>query len=93
MEVYFESMTKVVYSRRPWEQLIIRVWRNEIDEIGEEEMQTKNNAEIHEALMKLNLINHSKKEIAEWLLQIDRMNAVEVLDHTGFGVVLYKDWP
>lgn len=32
-------------------------------------------------------------EIARAVLNLERVNAVEVTDMTGFGDVLYKDWP
>jgi len=32
-------------------------------------------------------------EIAKAILALDRINAVEVIDLSGFGEVLYKDWP
>jgi len=32
-------------------------------------------------------------EIAEAVLALDRVNAVEITDLAGFGEVLYKDWP
>ena len=32
-------------------------------------------------------------EIAKAILAIDHVNAVEITDLSGFGEVLYKDWP
>lgn len=89
MEIYLESMTKLVHKVEPWKELTIRCWRQE--ENYTPETNHKNAKDIGVALSKL--ATKDLKEIAEWLLQIDRMNAVEVIDQGGFGIVLYKDWP
>jgi hypothetical protein len=32
-------------------------------------------------------------KLAQAVLDLDRVNACEVVDFTGYGEVLYKDWP
>ena len=35
----------------------------------------------------------SQLELAKAILELPRVNAVEIVDMAGFGEVLYKDWP
>lgn len=36
---------------------------------------------------------NQKKELADVLIKFEGVNAVEVLDASGNGIVVYKDWP
>ncbi len=94
MEIYIESMTKVIV---PWAGLVIRCWRQE--DMIDDKTNKKNQEELR--LFVLNKDNsdlfsiggNSCYPIAEAVLKLERMNAVEVLDGAGNGVVLYRDWP
>lgn len=72
----------------------VRCWRQESDYNEDIEIQTSD--EIRDVLMEFEPKIHSvtKKDIAVRLLEIDRMNAVEVLDNeSSDGLVVYADWP
>lgn len=82
MNILRESMTKVSYNS--W---TIRVWR-EI-ELG----KTENRTEIRNRAVDATLCHKTEEEIAKYVLELDRVNAVEVLNFKGEGEVLYRDWP
>lgn len=91
MNIYFESMTKIIFHAEPWRVLNIRCWRQE-DNYENENTDAKNKEEIEAALKGIE--NKTNKiDVANHLLKIERMNAVEVLDDKGNGPVVYKDWP
>lgn len=92
MEALIESMTKLVVhpvKNKPWKEFSIRMWRQELAFSDCLCGTTREEA--------LKVILDSKTEekmaIATLLLKMDRMNAVEVLDETSNGCVMYKDWP
>lgn len=89
MEIYIESMGKFFHRVAPWLTYTIRLWRQEHD------YEDKNSEESIKAAADAikDLKTEDKKEIAEAILKVDRMNAVEVVDEQNFGCVLYKDWP
>lgn len=89
MEIYIESMGKFFHRVAPWSTYTIRLWRQESN------YDDKNSEESIKAAADAikDLKTEDKKEIAEAILKVDRMNAVEVLDGTGNGVIFYKDWP
>jgi hypothetical protein len=98
MEILIESMTRLVIMPAPGRQFIIRLWRQEekySDAIRQRTLlQAAALAEgftypINGKLTEL----PDKCEVAKVLLGMERMNAVEVLDESGEGVVVYKDWP
>jgi ABC-type lipoprotein export system ATPase subunit len=95
MELYYESMTKVVHQLEPWWQVTIRCWRHEEvfydDKVGD--VDDKNVEEIMKSLKELKKEGQSKAVIANHLIKMERMNAVEVIDQQGSGCVVYKDWP
>lgn len=68
---------------------VIRCWRQEDSPDFDVE---DNQVAIYNALQGTSptLTDH---EIALTVLQLDRVNAVEVLNRFGCGVVLYKNWP
>lgn len=89
MEIYIESMGKFFHRVAPWLTYTIRLWRQELN------YEDKNSEESIKAAADAikDLKTEDKKEIAETILKVDRMNAVEVLDETGNGICTYKDWP
>lgn len=92
MNIYLESMTKVIFSPMPWKQFIIRCWRQE--SFVDNETDDRNRTDIYGVLALLD--ERDKKDrsvIAKKLLELELMNAVEVIEENGNGVVLYKDWP
>lgn len=82
--IYIESMTKVTDIEK---NLAVRCWRHELNK---DYNPTSNKREITEVLAQEYPTAYAA---AEAVLEIDRMNAVEILDSDGNGVVLYKDWP
>ena len=82
MKILIETMTRIETPR-----FAIRVWSQ-----GELVPEDANEliASVRERVRKGWV---SDKEVAEFILQRPRTNAVEVLDHAGNGPVLYKDWP
>lgn len=92
MELYHESMTKVIFQLQPWEQVTIRCWRQEPD-YKDQETDNQNVADVMAALKEIKKEEATKRVLAEHLIKLDRMNAVEVLDQQGLGPVIYKDWP
>lgn len=89
MEIYIESMAKFIHQVAPWKHYTIRCWRHESD--YEDGRSIESIGAATSAIRDLKTEN--KKEIAETILKLDRMNAVEVLDETGCGICTYKDWP
>lgn len=86
MKVLIESMTRIEM-RKP--NVVIRVWRQEesFDTMNRHSTQ----GDVMNALSATEL--NGFNEIASAVLALERVNAVEVLDQYGDGVVLYKDWP
>lgn len=91
MELYNESMTKVMFQLQPWEQLMIRCWRHEPD--YQQNTDSQNTIDVMNALKEINKKEADKLSIANHLIKLERMNAVEVLDAQNSGPVVYKDWP
>jgi hypothetical protein len=77
-----ESMTRVTLPNK----MYIRVWRQE-----NELKATYDNNDIHR-LCKLNTYM-SPEQLAEKVCTLPRINAVEVLDADGSGLLIYPDWP
>lgn len=92
MELYYESMTKVIFQLQVWNQLTIRCWRQEPD-YKDEETDSKNLSDIQNALKEIKKDEATKLSIANHLIKLERMNAVEVLDAQFSGPLVYKDWP
>ena len=88
MKVLIESMTKVA-QKYGVHDYTIRVWREEPSD--QQSYRTRTQGEILDALHATKYI--TTFETASGLLALDRVSAVEVVDETGCGVVLYKDWP
>lgn len=84
MKVLIESMT-----RYKFQGFTVRCWREE--ESFSMEAQRITFRDINIAINGVG--SYDENTIAETLIKLDRMNAVEVLDKRGQGVVLYKNWP
>lgn len=87
---YIESVTSLKVHISGLE---VRVWREESDY----DYRTSPIAQddLHEALIE-KLTNENagnRKAIADILFEVERVNAVEVKDKEGNGIVLYKNWP
>ncbi len=88
MTVLIESMTKIVF-----QNCKIRMWKQE-KEYSFQELANENllKGKAEEAFKSMGYLN--KGEIAISLLKsIENVNAIEVVDHSGNGVVLYSNWP
>lgn len=86
MANYIESMTRF---KLPG--LTIRIWREENDNVADPNTFDKP-LDLQEALDKLDL-EKSFYEMAKKLLELAKVNAVEILDPAGDGIVIYKNWP
>src|SRR5688572_30649073 len=95
-EILTESMTRYCYRPSPARFYWIRLWRQETIYVDEDSESVRNEA-IRILDARKRFVNDKgekeKYEMAMTLIQIDRMNAVEVVDEKGDGVVVYKDWP
>ena len=84
MSILIESMTKII--RGPY---TIRIWREEKEYFSLIEITKELNKEFDTIWfedIKMSTLSRS-------LLEIDRVNAVEVLDKDGNGCVFYSNWP
>lgn len=91
MNVLVESITPLILGNGLFH---IRVWRQESESSYTQEESRKN------LLNQINDIwfNKCKKcptqqQLGLWILEIRRVNAVEIKDNNGEGLVLYTDWP
>lgn len=84
MDILCESITPLI--RGPFH---IRVWREEKDP------HNYNVSDLIAEITKMSITHNDRVGvIAERILELDRVNAVEVVDITSHrGVVLYADWP
>lgn len=73
----------------------MRVWREERLDGGphREPGRTTLDADIVNTLARFTQLASSPLEIAKTVLELPRINAVEITDFAGHGEVLYKDWP
>ena len=84
-----ESMTKLRFS--PWR---VRVWRTEVSV-----EDYYHNDDLEAAVLEMAAIKAKHRQevrvsdLAKCLLSLDRVNAVEVVDEKGNGIVLYREWP
>ena len=81
-----ESMTSATIREHGWS---VRVWRDE-DELHE----SYDNSDIHDLVEE---IDYSARAImvviVHAIMELPRVSAVEVKDHLGNGIVLYREWP
>jgi hypothetical protein len=75
-----ESMTPIKYGIYS-----VRIWRQEELSGPIDNQDLINVASQYEIA--------SCQDLADLLIDLPRVNAVEVLDVKGFGVVLYNNWP
>jgi hypothetical protein len=83
MNLYYESMTKIQFGT--W---TIRIWRK-IDSLD----HTYRDVDIYLALNSGDPVKGDIRDLFGKLLSCERVNAVEILDPSGHGNVVYKDWP
>jgi hypothetical protein len=90
MTIYTESMTKLYLH-----DLTIRAWRQETEPESTETNYSKEVADLlvekYESIPEESPVSFS--DIAKIFLEIERMNAIEIVNSQGDGVVVYKDWP
>ena len=88
-----ESMTKLQFP-----EYTVRVWREEAN------ADTLKNSRNEVIVLVKGLFGHIGDnfgsvadkdcyQVAKRILRLDNVNAVEVVDDAGAGVVLYKNWP
>jgi len=53
----------------------------------------KTDDDVHNAIQRFVQLPASMLDVAKGILELPRVNAVEIIDMAGFGEVLYKDWP
>lgn len=73
----------------------VRVWREE-DQVKDcYDQKDLSSACVNYELRVIteNDFQPSNAELAEILIQLPRVNAVEVKDERGMGIVLYREWP
>jgi hypothetical protein len=80
MNRQLESMTK-----GNTERFTVRVWRTE------DSFDVINNSDIESEIKKCHYYQ-TPQQVAEDLEKIPRVAAVEVLDTSGNGVLVYPDW-
>jgi hypothetical protein len=78
-----ESMTKAAL----WDDLIIRVWRNE-----NELRDNYDNSDIYRVLQELAPYKPKSDLIASTISNLERVSAVEILNRHGNGILIYPDW-
>jgi len=81
MNLLYESMTRI-----QWGAWTIRVWRQ--FEAGD----VVDNGDIHEVVESEVRLAWAG-DVVKRILKLDRVNAVELVDASGNGTVVYKDWP
>lgn len=79
--IYKETIFKIYFGI--WR---IRIWLDEDLEISLSRFGIK-------SLIEDQLRDGLPKEIAEWLCTSFPINAVEIIDNQGEGLVYYNDWP
>jgi hypothetical protein len=87
MRILIESMTLFEFDGYK-----IRCWRQE-KKAYDEKIETETKIELGTVLEPLEGKKLTMFQIAVALLDVERMNAVEVLNQMGQGCVLYKNWP
>ena len=72
--------------------LEIRVWRDEILNASSQDVMESYSLMRRECL-EICSLETSGPKIAFRILNLSKVNAVEVYDRPNIGIVLYKDWP
>ena len=84
MNVLVESMTKIVRGL-----YTIRIWREEKEYFS----LIETTKDLNNKFEMIWFDDIKISTLSRALLEIDKVNAVEVLDKDGAGIVYYKDWP
>lgn len=73
----------------------MRVWREEPMDSNRsfEPQRTLPDTDVIQTIQKFVSMANSPLEVAKAVVALERVNAVEIVDVTGAGEVLYKDWP
>jgi hypothetical protein len=82
-----ESMTKIKLD----DGRIVRVWRNE-DPGNLQGSYAQANKSMLFAVRNWAKI-HPMADLAERILAVEAVSAVEIIEEDGCGIVLYKEWP
>ena len=79
-----ESMTVLAIGK-----IRIRVWKQETDDVR------VNRTPLHDVHRKLIMSDtgSTMAGVAKAFLEVPEVNAVEVTDSIGNGIVIYRDWP
>jgi hypothetical protein len=91
----YESMTRVVLwthlgkTKDRVEEYVVRVWR----ECKDLKQALELDESLQNAIYEIWDYNGSVQEVIERILEIHHVNAVEVVDMTGSGAVVYSEWP
>lgn len=89
MNIYSESITEYEFLG-----FRIRCWRQEKIPNSGTILKTKKEVEDHFISLDRTIYKNRPNSLAESILSLDRMNAVEVKGKYDLaGCVLYKDWP
>jgi len=89
MTLLLESMTPLTIG-----DYSVRVWRGEPLPFFDDARHHFDKSDIIRAINALDILEDPDPfEIAKTLIDLPRVNAVEVLDPEKHGIVLYRDWP
>lgn len=75
---------------------VMRVWREEEMDVHRDSFlphRTQPDDDIFRKIQSYVQIATSPLDVAKGILSLERVNAVEIVDVTGAGEVLYKNWP
>lgn len=84
------NLSPYLHYARGW---TMRVWREEPKDKQFEANQTLPDPDIQARINSAVQFPLSPYDLALRVLELERVNAVEVVDTVGAGEVLYKDWP
>lgn len=90
--VFLESITKVEYTDNFGRGFKFRVWKDETQLLEIEEYEAKNLNYFTSMLLRFRTSGNSPTEIARYLAALPRVNAVEVVNSYGVGLVLYNNF-
>lgn len=84
------NLSPYLHYARGW---TMRVWRDEPKDKVFEPNQTQPDPDVLARINSAVQFPMSQYDLALRVLELERVNAVEVTDTVGAGDVLYKDWP
>ena len=89
MAAVIESMTRV--ERGPY---IVRIWRQEEVIVDKDTLKDGyDNDDVRLVILRIPWTSLNPKRIVEEVVKLPRINAVEVINRQGDGIVYYPDWP